>query len=67
MPFLSSGIADFCELSWAWQFHHNKALMEQIRVGSYVPYTFHMCWTQTKADKLQVGATAPFPQPQIDA
>jgi hypothetical protein len=48
-------------LSWAWQFHHNKALMEQIRVGSYVPYTFHMCWTQTKADKLKVGATAPCP------
>lgn len=39
------------------QFHHRKELMEQIRTGEYVPYTFHMCWTQTKADKLQVGAT----------
>jgi hypothetical protein len=27
--------------------------MEQIRTGDYMPYTFHMCWTQTKADKLK--------------
>ncbi len=33
-------------------FHHRKDVMKQISARTYLPYTFHMCWTQTKADKL---------------
>lgn len=27
--------------------------MAKIKDRSYLPYTFHMCWTQTKEDKLK--------------
>lgn len=27
--------------------------MEKIKTREYIPYTFHMCWTQTKADKVK--------------
>ena len=34
-------------------FHHKKTQMRAISEGKYVPYMFHMCWTQFKKDKLQ--------------
>jgi len=35
------------------QFHHNPSYMTALKAGLERPYNFHMCWTQTKADKLK--------------
>ena len=35
------------------QFHHNPAYMTDMKRGIEQPYNFHMCWTQTKDDKLE--------------
>jgi hypothetical protein len=35
------------------QFHHNPEYMKSLKAGFEKPYNFHMCWTQTKADKLK--------------
>ena len=34
------------------QFHHNPGYMAGLKRGVEQPYNFHMCWTQTKGDKL---------------
>ena len=35
------------------QYHHNPEFMKAFKRGDENPYNFHMCWTQTKADKLR--------------
>jgi hypothetical protein len=35
------------------QYHHNPDFMRAMKSGEETPYNFHMCWTQTKADKLK--------------
>jgi hypothetical protein len=35
------------------QFHHNPEYMKAMKAGLERPYNFHMCWTQTKQDKLK--------------
>ena len=35
------------------QYHHNPEYMTAVKRGEEVPYNFHMCWTQTRADKLK--------------
>lgn len=42
-----------CHGLYILQLHHEKELMAKISNRQYTPYTFHMCWTQTKADKLK--------------
>jgi len=34
------------------QFHHNPTYMADVKKGVERPYNFHMCWTQTKGEKL---------------
>jgi Nucleotide-diphospho-sugar transferase len=35
------------------QYHHNKGYMKKILAKDYVPYVFHMCWTDNRVDKVR--------------
>ena len=34
-------------------YHHNKGYMNQVRMGTFIPYVFHMCWTANRKDKVK--------------
>jgi len=46
-------VLDLKDFPSGYMFHHDKPYIAQLKEYATIPYVFHMCWTDSRVDKVK--------------